>query len=57
MSNRFIKQSQCAIVGIFATAALMGLGACSDDYDLDEKGNNPSWKILRVRSLVLSTLT
>ena len=43
MSNRFIKQSQCAIVGIFATAALMGLGACSDDYDLDEKGNNPSW--------------
>ena len=37
MSNRFIKQSQCAIVGIFATAALMGLGACSDDYDLDEK--------------------
>lgn len=27
MSNRFIKQSQCAIVGIFATAALMGVGS------------------------------
>ncbi|CDD18723.1 unknown [Prevotella sp. CAG:732] len=34
MSNRFIKQSQCAIVGIFATAALMGLGVVASSSAL-----------------------
>lgn len=43
MSNRFIKQSQRAVIVMCATVALTGLYACSDDYDLDEKGNNPSW--------------
>lgn len=43
MSNRFIKQSRQAIIGVCATAALTGFYACSDSYDLDEKGNNPSW--------------
>lgn len=43
MSNRFIKQSQRIVFGMCTTAALAGLYACSDNYDLDEKGNNPSW--------------
>lgn len=43
MSNRFIKQSQHAIFGMCTVISLMGLYACSDDYDLDEKGNNPEW--------------
>lgn len=43
MSNRFIKQSQHAIFGMCTVISLMGVYACSDDYDLDEKGNNPEW--------------
>lgn len=43
MSNRFITLSQRVVVGMCATAALTGFNACSDSYDLDEQGNNPSW--------------
>lgn len=43
MSNRFISQSRHAILGICAAATLSGFYACTDSYDLDEKGNNPSW--------------
>ncbi len=43
MSNRFIKQSQRVVIGMCATVALTGFYACTDNYDLDENGNNPSW--------------
>lgn len=43
MSNRFIIQSRHAILGICAATTLVGFNACTDSYDLDEKGNNPEW--------------
>ena len=43
MSNRFIIQSRQAILGMCTAAALTGFYACTDSYDLDEKGNNPEW--------------
>ena len=43
MSNRFIIQSRFAILGMCATLAATGFNACTDSYDLDEKGNNPEW--------------
>ena len=42
MSNRFINQSRQAIFGMCATLALTGFYACTDSYDLDEKGNTPT---------------
>ena len=43
MSNRLIKDSHFAIIGMCAALALGGFNACTDSYDLDEKGNNPEW--------------
>ena len=43
MSNRFINQSRYAILGMCTTMAITGFNACTDSYDLDEKGNNPEW--------------
>ena len=43
MSNRLIKDSHFAIIGMCAALALGGFNACTDSYDLDEQGNNPEW--------------
>ena len=43
MSNRLIKDSHFAIIGMCAALALGGINACTDSYDLDEQGNNPEW--------------
>lgn len=43
MSNLFINQSRHAILGMCTVLALTGFNACTDSYDLDEKGNNPEW--------------
>lgn len=43
MSNRLIYQSRFAILGMCAALAATGFNACTDSYDLDEKGNNPEW--------------
>ena len=42
MSNRFINQSRHAMLGICATLAISGFYACTDSYDLDDKGNIPT---------------
>lgn len=42
MSNRFINQSRQAIIGMCTTMVLTGFYACTDSYDLDEKGNTPT---------------
>ena len=60
MSNRLIKDSHFAIIGMCAALALGGFNACTDSYALDEQGNNPEWlcKTLAVPAfMVLSTPT
>ena len=42
MSNRFSNQSRHAMLGICATLAISGFYACTDSYDLDDKGNIPT---------------
>lgn len=51
MSNRFINQSRHAMLGICATLAISGFYACTDSYDLDDKGNIPTiWVRVSMKS-------
>lgn len=43
MSYCFFRQTRRPLVGLCLAVAMMGFNACTDSYDLDEKGNNPSW--------------
>lgn len=43
MSYCFQRLTRRPLLGLCFAAALAGFQACSDNYDLDEKGNNPSW--------------
>lgn len=43
MNNIFINQSRHVMLGMCAVMALTGFNACTDSYDLDEKGNDPEW--------------
>lgn len=43
MNNRFFELSKKGLMVLSLAVACGGFSACSDDYDLDEKGNNPAW--------------
>ena len=43
MNNRFIRMARKALTGFYVTMMLGGFVACTDDYDLDDPDNYPSW--------------
>ena len=43
MNNHFIDVAKNSVFGVTLAMALGGFTACSDDYDLDDEGNYPSW--------------
>ena len=43
MNNRFIGMARKALLGFGMTMICGGFVACTDDYDLDDPDNYPSW--------------
>ncbi|MCR5130114.1 MAG: fasciclin domain-containing protein [Prevotella sp.] len=43
MNYRFFELSKKAFYGLCLAAICGGFSSCTDDYDLDDKGNYPSW--------------
>lgn len=43
MNYRLIEMARSACVGVCLAAICGGFTACTDDYDLDDEGNYPSW--------------
>ena len=43
MDNRFNGMVRQALMGFSLAIIYGGFNACTDDYDLDDEGNYPSW--------------
>jgi uncharacterized surface protein with fasciclin (FAS1) repeats len=43
MKDRFCKLSKLALMAFCLAVTCVGFYSCSDDYDLDDEGNYPSW--------------
>ena len=43
MNNRLIEMARSVCMGLCLAAICGGFVACTDDYDLDDEGNYPSW--------------
>ena len=43
MNHRITNLARLACVGMGLSLAIAGLTGCSDDYELDDEGNYPSW--------------
>lgn len=43
MNDRFIKMARKTCIGVWLAVVCGGFSACTDDYDLDDEGNYPSW--------------
>jgi uncharacterized surface protein with fasciclin (FAS1) repeats len=43
MNNRFIEMARKTCLGTCMAVVCGGFTACTDDYDLDDEGNYPSW--------------
>ena len=43
MNNRFNSMVRKVFMGLSVAMIYGGFTACTDDYDLDDEGNYPSW--------------
>lgn len=43
MNNRFFELTKKGLMALSLAVVCGGFSACSDDYDLDDEGNNPAW--------------